>query len=402
MAQGFDAAAATAAYLATLSPEAHAKATAYTHGGHWLLLWGTLIGILVSWIVIRSGVLVRTREGIERKRPHPWLVVAAVVVIDAILESVLSIPWDAYAHWWREKSFGLTNQAFGGWLGEHALQIVLGAVQLLIVLSLLYWIIRRAPRTWWLWSTFTVIAVMFFFLIISPILIEPLFNSYKPAPAGPMRDEVVAMAKQVGVPSDKIVIFDGSKQSNRYTANVAGFLGTARVAMSDVMFKKDADLAEVRGVVGHEMGHYVRGHVFAGVLAFGFLAFCGFFLVDRLFPWAARLLGAKGVTGIADPAGFPVASVVFSVLALLATPIISSITRITEADADRFSLEHFNEPDGLARALVKTIEYRADSPSRLEEIIFYDHPAVGHRVRNAMDWKAAHPKAPPQQTATAS
>jgi STE24 endopeptidase len=98
------------------------------------------------------------------------------------------------------------------------------------------------------------------------------------------------------------------------------------------------------------------------------------------------------VTGIADPAGFPVASVVFSVLALLATPITNSITRITEADADHFSLEHFNEPDGLARALVKTIEYRADSPSRLEEVIFYDHPAVGHRVRNAMDWKAAHPK----------
>jgi STE24 endopeptidase len=267
MAQGFDPAAATAAYLATLSPEAHAKATAYTQGGHWLLLWGTLIGILVSWMVIRSGILVRTREGIERKRPHPWLVVAVVVVIDAILESVLSIPWDAYAHWWREKSYGLTNQAFGGWLSEHALQIILGAVQLLVVLSLLYWIIRRAPRTWWLWSTFTVIAVMFFFLIISPILIEPLFNSYKQAPPGPMRDEVVAMAKQVGVPSDKIVIFDGSKQSNRYTANVSGFMGSARVAMSDVMFKKDADLAEVRGVVGHEMGHYVRGHVFAGVLA---------------------------------------------------------------------------------------------------------------------------------------
>jgi STE24 endopeptidase len=392
MAQGFDPAAATAAYLAILSPEAHAKATAYTQGGHWLLLWGTLIGVLVSWIVIRSGVLVRIRSGVERSRPRPWLAVIAVVAVDAVVESVLMTPWDAYAHWWREKSYGLTSRAFGGWLGEHGLQIVLGAVQLLIVLSLLYWVIRRAPRTWWLWSTFVVVGVMFFFLVLSPILIEPLFNSYKPAPPGPMREEVVAMAKQVGVPSDKIVIFDGSKQSNRYTANVSGFFGTARVAMSDVMFKKDADLAEVRGVVGHEMGHYVRGHVMFGVLSFGLLSLTGFFLVDRLFPWTSRLLGAKGVTGIADPAGFPVASVIFSVLALLATPISNSITRITEADADHFSVEHFNEPDGMARALVKTIEYRADSPSRLEEIIFYDHPSVGRRVRAMMDWKAAHPK----------
>lgn len=401
MAQGFDPAAATAAYLATLSPEQHAKATAYTQGGHWLLLWGTLVGILVSWIVIRSGVLVRTRAGVERRRPHPWLAVAAVLVVDSAIESALMIPWDSYAHWWREKAYGLTSQAYGGWFGEHLIGFVVGTIQALILFSLLYWLLRRAPRTWWLWGAFSVVVFAGFVLIASPVLIEPLFNSYKPAPPGAMRDEVVAMAKQVGVPSDKILIYDGSKQSNRYTANVSGVFGTARVAMSDVMFKKDADLAEVRGVVGHEMGHYVRGHAGWYALAYGLLALVAFFLVDRLFPWAAGAMGARGVIGIADPAGFPVVTVIFSVLSLLATPLTSSISRIGEADADRFSLEHFNEPDGLAKALVKTIEYRADSPSRLEEVIFYDHPAVGTRVRRAMDWKAAHPPSPSASPANA-
>jgi len=402
--QGFDPAAATAAYLATLPPEAHAKATAYTQGGHWVLLWGTLIGILVSWIVIRSGLLVRTREGVERKRPHPWLAVAAVLVVDAVIESSLMIPWESYANWWREKAYGLTSQAYGGWFGEHLLGFAVGMVQTLILFSLLYWLIRRAPRTWWLWSAFAVVVFAVFVLVVSPVLIEPLFNSFKPAPPGPMRDEVVAMAKQVGVPSDKVLIYDGSKQSNRYTANVSGVFGTARVAMSDVMFKKDADLAEVRGVVGHEMGHYVRGHAGWMALAFGLLALVAFFLIDRLFPWAAQAMGARGVKGLADPAGYPVVTVIFSVLALLATPVTSSISRIGEADADRFSLEHFNEPDGLARALIKTVEYRAATPSRLEEVIFYDHPAVGTRIRHAMDWKAAHPKpaaAPPPAPASA-
>src|SRR5437764_9374682 len=106
MAQGFDPAAATAAYLAALPPEAHAKATAYTQGGHWVLLWGTLVTILVSWIVIKSGVLVRTRAAVEAKRPRPWLAVLAVVVVNAVIQGVLSIPWDAYALWWREKSYG--------------------------------------------------------------------------------------------------------------------------------------------------------------------------------------------------------------------------------------------------------------------------------------------------------
>jgi STE24 endopeptidase len=198
----------------------------------------------------------------------------------------------------------------------------------------------------------------------------------------------------VGVPYDKILIYNGSKQSNRYTANVAGAFGTARVAMSDVMFKKDADLAEVRGVVGHEMGHYVRKHVLWGALESGLMAMIGLFLVDRLFPMAARLTGAKGVTGIADSAGLPVISILLAVLGLLATPISNSFSRWVEADADHFSVVHFNEPDGLAKALVKTIEYRADSPGKLEEFIFYDHPSVGARVRAMMDWKAEHPPTP--------
>jgi STE24 endopeptidase len=393
MAQGFDPAAATAAYLAALPPEAHAKATAYTQGGHWLLLWGTLVSVLTAWIVIRSGVLVRVHDGVERRKPHPWLAVAAVVVVDSLIESLLALPWDAYARWWRETRYGLTGQAFAGWLSQHGVAVVVGLVEYTILFSVLYWLIRRFRRTWWIWGGVGVAVGFVGLLMLQPVVIEPLFNSYKPAPPGPMRDEIVAMAKQVGVPSDKIVIYDGSKQSNRYTANVAGVGGTARVAMSDVMFKKDADLAEVRGVVGHEMGHYVRGHIFLLGAEYGLFAMAGFFLVDRLFPLAARLLGAKGVKGLADPAGLPVAGVIFAVLSLIATPVANTATRWDEADADRFSLENFNEPDGLAKALVKTIEYRAATPSRLEEFVFYDHPAVGTRVRRAMDWKATHPQA---------
>ena len=406
MAQGFDPAAATAAYLATLSPEAHAKATAYTQGGHWVLLWGTLIGIAVSWIVIKSGVLVRVRGSVEAKRPRPWLAVLAVVVVDGIIESLLQLPWDAYSNWWREKSYGLTSRPFPGWLGEHALLLAVSIVSTLIIFSLLYWLIRRAPRTWWLWAGLGMMVVSIVFFILQLFLLEPLLNNYKPAPPGPVRDEVVAMAKQVGVPSDKILIYDGSKQSNRYTANAGGIFGFGRVAMSDVMFKKDADLAEVRGVVGHEMGHYVRKHILIGDLEMGLMTLIGLFLVDRLFPFAARVLGAKGVTGLADPAGLPVISIVLAVLGLLATPISNTFSRWVEADADHFSVVHFNEPDGLAKALVKTIEYRADSPSKLEEFIFYDHPSVGARVRAMMDWKAAHPKpepvaAPPPAAAAA-
>lgn len=391
----FDPAAATAAYLAQLPPEAHAKATAYTQGGHWLLLWGFLVSALVAFLIVRSGVLVGLRRRLERRKSRPVLVSLVVGVVYLLIDGVLSLPWSVYADWWRQKSYGLTSQAFAGWLGEQAISTAIGAVLFGLFLTALYALIRRAPRTWWLWSgglTAVFITVM---MVLAPIYIEPIFNQYTPAPAGPVRDQVVAMAKANGIPADKIFVYNGSKQSNAYTANVSGLFGSARVAMSDTMFKQGADLAEVRGVVGHEMGHYAHHHALWIAGGMSLLAIVAFFLVDRLFAPVSALMGADTVRGLVDPAGLPILAVILGVLGLLGQPVTNSLIRIAESDADHYSLVHFNEPDGLSKALVKTIEYRAATPGRLEEVLFYDHPAVGNRIRRAMDWKAAHPKAAP-------
>jgi STE24 endopeptidase len=390
MLQRFDPAAATAAYLAQMPPAVHAKATAYTHGSHWLLLWGFVVTLVAAIIIIRSGVLVNVRRRLEATGSRPFITPFVVGALYIALDWLMSLPWSVYASWWRERQYGLTSQAIGGWFGESVLSTAITALIGGLFFVALYALIRHSPRRWWLWSGALTAAFMLIGLLIAPVFIEPLFNTYTPAPPGAVRDAVVALARSTGVPSDKIFIYNGSKQSNANTANVSGLAGTARVAMSDVMFAKGADIAEVRGVVGHEMGHYVRLHVLWGTLAFSLLAILAFFLIDRFFAAACTLLGARDVKGIADPAGLPVLLVLVGFLSLVGSPVTNTITRVTEADADRFSLEHAHEPDGLSKALVKTMEYRAADPTRIEEIIFYDHPSVSSRVRAAMDWKADH------------
>jgi len=387
----FDPAAATAAYLAELSPAAHAKATAYTQGGHWLLLWGWLVTVVACIIIAKSRGLEKARDGLERGKPRPLLVSFVIGVIFLVLDWVLELPWDSYAHWWREGQYGLTSQSWAGWLADNAIVFVVQLPVMGLFFVALYALVRHAPRTWPLWTGLVVGAFILFGAWAQPAVIEPLVNHYTPAPPGPVRDLVVSMGKAYGVPTDKIYVYNGSKQSNRYTANVAGLFGTARVALSDTMFAQGADLAEVRGVVGHEMGHYVLHHVLWGTLFSAVMAALAALGVLWFFPVVRGWLGADQVAGIADPAGLPIVVLIFSTLGLLATPILNTQTRMQEAAADSFSLEHANEPDGLAKALVKTIEYRASSPSDLEEFIFYDHPSVEHRVRKAMDWKATHP-----------
>lgn len=397
----FDPATATAAYMSQLSPAAHAKATAYTQGGHWLLLWGWLVTLVACWLILKSGLLAAIEAKLEGRKPRPILVSFVASFAFLVLDWVLELPWASYSQWWREGTYGLTSQPWIGWFADNAVVTVIELPVIALFFTALYGLIRRAPRSWPIWAGALAGAFFIFGNFVQPVLIEPLINTYKPAPPGPVRELVVALGKANGVPTDKIYVYNGSKQSNRYTANVAGMFGTARVALSDTMFTKGADLAEVRGVVGHEMGHYVRLHILWFTAAIALLVMIAGGLIQAMYPGLRDTLRAREIGGLADPAGLPLVLMLFTTLSLIATPINNTITRMEEADADSFSLQRAKEPDGLAKALVKTIEYRASSPSDLEEFLFYDHPSVEHRVRKAMDWKAAHMKTPEAVSAAA-
>ncbi len=382
----FDPQAATATYIDSLGADALAKAAAYTTGGHWLLLWNLLVSALIAWLIVRSGILDRISAKFGTRRYNLNAFVIAAVYF--LIANLISLPWTLYQDWWRELGYGRTGQPIGDFLGQAALSVAIFAVLVGLFFMGVYGLMRRAGRFWWVWSGGLTAFALSAFLLAGPVFIEPLFNDYKPVPAGEVRDALVVLAKQAGVPEDRLFVYDGSRQSNNFTANVSGIAGSARVAISDVAFK-GASLDEVKAVTGHEIGHYVLGHVWRTVVLFSVLAIVFFFLADRLFPWFARAFGSGASIG--DPTGLPVLFFMISLFLLLLQPIVNGQIRKGENEADQYSLENVNLPDALATALVKTAEYRNPRPSELEETLFYTHPSVERRVRRAMDWKASHP-----------
>ena len=380
----FDPAAATAAYIDSLGAGELARAAAYTAGNHWLLLWGLVVTGAVAWLVVRWGILDRVAARLPRRGPNLRAFVVAVVFF--LVSTLITLPWSIYEEWWRERSYGRTSQPLGDFLGQSAIGILISTLVAALFAMGVYALMRRTGRRWWLWSGGLAAAVTSLLLLLSPVLIEPIFNDYQPVPEGEVRDALVVMAQQSGVPTDRIFVYDGSRQSNNFTANVAGLGGSARIAISDVAFK-GASLDEVRAVTGHEIGHYVLGHVWRGVIVISLLSVAFFFAADRLYPRFARAFGSRATLG--DPAGLPVLVFIVSLLAVLAQPVFNALSRHDETEADRYSLETVNLPDGLASALVKTAEYRDPRPHPLQEAIFYTHPSVERRVRMAMEWKAA-------------
>ena len=384
-----DVQAATARYIDSLGPAALQKAHDYTIGKEWMLLWALVVAAVVTWLIVRSGVLDRLAGKISERRRNLRAFVISLVFL--ILSTVLTLPWTLYEDYFREKAYGRTSQPLGDWLGQFALSGAISAVITALLFLGVYWLMRRTGKRWWLWSGGLVAITFSVLILLSPILIEPLFNKYEPVPPGKVRDAVVEMAGRAGVPPERVFMYNGSRQSNNFTANAGGVGNTARVAISDVALK-NASLDEVRAVTGHEIGHYVLEHTWWGILFYSIGAILLFWLADRFYPAFARLFGSKA--GISDPRGIPIIGFIVSLLSLLALPLLNTFSRTLETQADAYSLQTENRPDALASALVKTAEYRYPRPSELEEIVFYDHPSVERRVRTAMEWKAAHPEPP--------
>ena len=381
----------TARYIDSLGPAALQKAHDYTIGKEWMLLWALLVAAVVTWLIVRSGILDKLDgKFAERRRNVRALVVSFVFFL---VSTVLTLPWTLYADYFREKAYGRTSQPLGDWLMQGAIAAGVSAVVGGLFLMGVYWLMRRTGKTWWIWSGALTAAVLSFVILLSPVLIEPLFNKYEPIPPGQVRDAVVAMAGRAGVPPERVFMFNGSRQSNNFTANAGGVGSTARVAISDVAMGK-ASIDEVRAVTGHEIGHYVLEHTWYGILFYSIAAIILFWIADRTFPWFARRFGSSA--GLAEPRGVPVLLFMVSLFGLLTLPIFNTFSRTLETQADDYSLRTENRPDALSTALVKTAEYRYPRPGKLEELVFYDQPSVEARVRRAMAWKVAHPEPPTQ------
>ncbi len=384
-----DADAATAAYLNRLSPAIVARADAYFEGGYWLQLWNFLTGLVISTLLLAGRRSARLRDWAARVGRRAFLRDALYGGAYALASFVLSFPLTVYQGFVREHAYGMATQGFAPWFGEQLIGLALSMLLGGFAIAALYAAIRRAGAQWWIWGTSVTVSLLVIMLLIGPVLIDPLFNDYKPVENPEVKTAVLALARADGVPVDNIYEFDASRQTTRISANVSGIFGSAAVRLNDNLLRRTS-LPEIRAVMGHELGHYVLNHIYKMIAEFTLLIAAAFLFAQ----WAMRRLlqthgQALGLHGVADVASLPLLAAVFSVFLFLATPVTNTLVRTQEIEADRFGLNLAREPHGAAEAFLKLTEYRKPSPGPLEEWIFFDHPSTRFRIHDAMRWREA-------------
>ncbi len=382
----FDADKATHEWLDTMSPEARAKSDAYFEGGYWLILWDFLVGLAVAWLLLGTGLSARLRAFNERLVPWKWLQTAFYAMEYALFTFVVTLPWSLYEGYFREHQYGMSNQDMSGFMGDQVKGLVLNLILGTIALVIIYAVVRKTPRTWWIWGALTGIVLLVFSIAIGPTYLEPVFNKFYPLADGPLKQQILSMARANGIPATDVFEFDASKQTKRMSAHVSGLFGTTRISLNDNLINRGSP-EEVKAVLGHEMGHYVLHHVFHGIVEFGLLIVIGF----AFLKWSFEKLRSRwGIRDVGDVAGLPLLVALFSVYFFVLTPVTNTLTRTQEAEADIFGLNTSRQPDGFAQAAVHLSEYRKMEPGTIEEWVFYDHPSGYHRIHRAMVWKAEH------------
>ena len=386
----FNADAATEAYLAMMPAEAVARSNAYFEGGYWLILWDFLYGAAISIVLLQLRWSARMRDVAVRLSRFRWVQAFIYWVECDIVTVILGFPLAWYEGLFREQKYGLATQTFGPWMGDQAKGFLISVVLGGITLPILFAIVRRFPRTWWMGGSLAGISLTIVLIAAGPVFLQPVFNKISRLDDPKVTAPILRMAHANGIPANDVYEIDASRQTTRISANVSGFAGTTRVTLNDNLLRRGS-LEEVEAVMGHEMGHYVLHHILWSIFFFAVVIVISMAYLSCSVRWAIRRWGPKwGIADPADPAVLPLGLLLVSLLFFVLTPVLNTHTRLQEKEADMFGLNAARQPDGFAQGAIHLGEYRKMRPGRLEEGIFFDHPSGYDRIHTAMVWKGAN------------
>jgi Zn-dependent protease with chaperone function len=358
-------------------PVDSARAIALSHTVNLYWVVEKSLALLIPAAFLFSGIGARISRACGRLLGgRRYATVALFGGVYALLNALLSLPFNYLRHYRLPFSLGIIHEAPGQWLLDQGVTVAAVMVTAALFLWIPYALIRRSPRGWWAWAAVALVPVVLFILVIKPLWVDPLMVAYRPA-TGEMAAQAKALAARCGIP-DVTVLVGGDDST------VTGLGPTNRVVLEQNLARQET-MAQIRFTVGHELKHYVLGDNWKALLIISVLLAIGFWLMQRLGQLAlARWHLRFGFDRLDDPASLPLLVLCMTVLWLAVTPLFLVLDRHIEQEADRFGLELTHENTAAAQLFASWVgDAELAEPGRFERIFRDTHPSLGERIRMA-------------------
>jgi STE24 endopeptidase len=377
----------------TLTPSQEAQAIAYAHARHELYFLDVAYGLLLLVLMLQLRVAPAFRDWATNWTDSSFGQTVVFAPLLLLTMDVLSLPIALWEHR-LALQFQQSIQGWGSWLADWAKGEGVEIAIAILLVWILFWAIRKSPRKWWF--SFWLVAVPLIILgaVIEPLVVEPLFFRFTPlASSEPgLAGKIEQMTIRAGAPIPQSRIFEMNASSKRRELNayVTGLSASKRVVIWDTTIRRMSG-DEVLFVTGHEMGHYVLGHVRDGILFACAVLFFFLYLAFRALHWMLARWGETwAIRAPDDLASLPVLLLLLSVFGFLFTPISNAYSRNLEHQADQYGLEviHGLIPDAPVVAahafqVLGEVDLEEPNPSTAVKFWFYNHPPLDERMRFA-------------------
>jgi len=364
-------------------PPPSARAVRYHRSGNVIWAVQQILGVAIPALLLFTGWSARIRSvarRVARGRFYPTLVVY-LVMLSALL-FVVELPLSYYVGYLREHAYGLSDQRVGKWWADQLKGLAVGVVVGAATLWVPYLMLARSPRRWWLWTG--TLSLPFFVLaaLVAPIWIAPLFNEFGPMKDKALESQVLALADRAGVEGARVFEVAKSVDTKKVNAYVTGVGQTKRVVLWDTLLGRLTP-KQTLFVVGHELGHYVKHHVWIGIALSTCLTLLGLWGAHRFAGGLlARYSDRFGFDRLADPASLPLLMLLLSLFSFVMTPPSLALSRHHERAADRYGLELMPDCCAAATGFIALQEQNLSvpRPGLLYKFFRASHPPIGERV----------------------
>jgi Zn-dependent protease with chaperone function len=363
-------------------PEPSEKALSYYRGGNLLWIVDLVWGLLIPALFLFTGFSARIRNWAQRLGRKWFFVIGIYFIIFSIITFVIDLPLSFYEGFVREHAYGLSNQTFGKWFSDELIGLLIAIAAGFLFLWIPYLLLRKSPRHWWFYTGLMAVPALILAVLVTPIWIAPLFNKFGPMQDKKLEAAILRLADRAGIEGSRVFEVNKSEDTNAVNAYVTGFGHTRRIVLWDTIIAK-LNEPELLFVMGHEMGHYVLGHIWKSILFFSALIMATLYLIHRTAGWLIDRYGDLfGFEQLSDVASLPLIILLFSLYLFIVTRITNAYSRHNEFEADRFGLELTKDNRAAANAFVKlqAENLGVPRPGLLYKLWRADHPTLGDRI----------------------